>query len=758
MKTRFLLFLGVMSFFFGFSQNPDFDLFKNKTQTHILYDRVFGVSNATHLKTQEVSSAYFFQVYSEMQRADFNNRLPALKFLKDESNNGFSQNQIPLSILLADFESIKPSAIESGDVYKDANGKYDSRTNKVLEMHHINLMASLLSKTKSNNPVFVLKKDLVFNTTNRELKSIEIQQHGKWIPVAVDIPFQLKFDKNGIQNVEYRMQLNNGETLQQSFSILVDYQQRSSSSKVSEMLSPQVVHNITSSIAYQGYGDSQAYQGIGEYEVFLDSVDGILDKPIILLDGFDPGDSRNTSAIYNLLNYGSPAQNLGDLVRAQGYDVIVLNFPEYTRPGTSTVIDGGVDYIQRNAMILVELLNLVNSQKVGGNKNVVIGPSMGGLISRYALRYMEQNGLNHDARLYISFDSPHLGANVPIGFQHLFNYMGYGPIGDTSMQSLVDGMLKSPAAREMLIDHFEGHLQSGSAFEFDSSKLLPVGSPNYRTVFQNELNTMGFPQNTRNVAIVNGAGNATTNGTPGMEVMNHTFNTSSTQRAIININYTPSANQTKEVSHFKGQQWILFWVTFYESAASSKSPSYTDGLDTSPGGRFDLSAFASNTSGSAMMTEFLQNLKTNYFSFIPAISAMSITSTNNLYAPIGAGLNTPFAAFSAPSTNENHVTLQNQNVQFALNEILQSELSTSETLKSQVSIENPVGRTLKISSKKLLKNVSVKIMDASGKLIDYRNNLQIQGIMELPVSLPKGNYILNLSAENQNLSFKLIKD
>ena len=127
-------------------------------------------------------------------------------------------------------------------------------------------------------------------------------------------------------------------------------------------------------------------------------------------------------------------------------------------------------------MILVQLMNQINAQKVGTAKNVVIGPSMGGLISRYALRYMEQNSLNHDARLYLSFDSPHLGANVPLGFQHLFNYMAFGALEDVTMQGIVNGMLKSPAAREMLLDHFEGHLQSGSTTEFDSSKLLPVGA------------------------------------------------------------------------------------------------------------------------------------------------------------------------------------------------------------------------------------------------------------------------------------------
>lgn len=759
MRTRILL-LFILLPFWGFSQDKAFDGLKDKTQTNILYDRVFSVSNAVNPKTENVSSLYFMQVYSELQKADFQNRLPAVETLKKAADTGFSEDIIPLSLLISDFESVKTSAFETGKISRDANHNFvlKADSDDIFEKHQINLFAALLSKTKSGSPVFVLKKDLIFNTSQRQVSSIEILDNGIWKTIIEEVPFQLNFSSNGKKTIEYKIKFSDGKEVLQSFSLNVQHQQRASG-KNSGQFSPGTVHSISSSIPYQGYGETQAYPGQGEYEIFLDTVNGVLDKPIILVDGFDPGDSRNTEAIYQMLNYGSSGQNLGDIVRAEGYDVIVLNFPQYTRTGTSTIIDGGVDYIQRNAMILVELLNLINSQKTGNEKNVVIGPSMGGLISRYALRYMEQNSMNHDTRLYLSFDSPHLGANVPIGFQHLFNYMGYGPLGDLTMQTLVDGMLKSPAAREMLLDHFEGHLQSGSTYDFDTNITLPTGCPNYRSVFQNELDTMGFPQNTRNIAIINGAGNATANGTPGMEVMNHTFNTSSTQRAIININYTPAANQTKEVSHFKGQQWILWWITFYESAASSRSPVYTAGLDTSPGGRFDLTGFADAAEGNALFEEFMDNLAIGYFSFIPALSAMAITGTNNYYANLSGGMNTPFAAYSMPVQNENHVTLQTQNVQFALNEILNDETLAAQNIENDaVRIENPVKDVLRIKTSAMLKDAVISITDMSGKTVFTKSGMNMNGITEIPVRLEKGIYILNIVSEKKNIVQKITKE
>ena len=141
----------------------------------------------------------------------------------------------------------------------------------------------------------------------------------------------------------------------------------------------------------------------------------------------------------------------------------------------------GLIILRENAMLLVELIKLINNSKVG-DENIVIGPSMGGLISRYALNYMESQNIDHDTRLYISFDTPHAGANVPIGFQHMFNFLAYGLdtwVGDFSVESLrplVDGMIKSPAARRYVWDHLEPHLQNGSA-NFDNNNPLPQPHP-----------------------------------------------------------------------------------------------------------------------------------------------------------------------------------------------------------------------------------------------------------------------------------------
>lgn len=67
---------------------------------------------------------------------------------------------------------------------------------------------------------------------------------------------------------------------------------------------------------------------------------------------------------------------------------------------------------------------------VSCTKNVVLGTSMGGIVSRYALGDMHAKHIvspvsnpDHDTRIYFSHDSPHWGVNVPLGMQALTRSM-----------------------------------------------------------------------------------------------------------------------------------------------------------------------------------------------------------------------------------------------------------------------------------------------------------------------------------------------
>lgn len=234
-------------------------------------------------------------------------------------------------------------------------------------------------------------------------------------------------------------------------------------------------------------------------------------KPIIILDGFDPGDDRRIFEIYDLLYYNGSSGNLGQEMRQAGYDVLVVNFPNivegYISPFPWWTIpiyrDGGADYIERNAMAIVKLIDSVNQVLINNGsqeKLVIVGPSMGGLITRYALAYMEKNGMNHNTRLWISFDSPHWGANIPIGDQYWLEYYARVAGKEEARRSLED-KIGSVAARQMLIHHWR------------ANSLTPAPDT-YRTVFMQNLQSNGepgsngFPRKNplRRISVTNGSG------------------------------------------------------------------------------------------------------------------------------------------------------------------------------------------------------------------------------------------------------------
>jgi len=178
----------------------------------------------------------------------------------------------------------------------------------------------------------------------------------------------------------------------------------------------------------------------------------VLDKPVVLLDGIDFADVVDTEEgprefedIVDLFDRevelpdGTTHRALTDL-HNDGYDIFVLNYAD------------GADHIRRNAFALVDLLeNIINERTGGREQIVVVGPSMGGVVSRYALSYMEDTGKEHNVRLFISYDSPQQGANVTVGIQKMISALPGILQGQVEKRR---AMLNRPAAKEL--DKFYG--------------------------------------------------------------------------------------------------------------------------------------------------------------------------------------------------------------------------------------------------------------------------------------------------------------
>lgn len=739
------------------SQDKFMLLDKSSMETTILYDRAYKVADLTDT-SKKIDAIYFAQAYSELLQANYSANLPTIEHLREARLNGFRNHFIPIGIINTKFDIIANEAILDGSLYLDSNQNLRNIPNAsgYFETVHRTIASPIVQKVKGLQANFRIQSDLITNTTSETIQSIKINFHDGYGFQTVNMNQNIivNYTSEGEKQLDFEITLNNGQVLSNTAYIVVT----PSSADYNATLAPgdeSPITTIHSTIAYQGYGESQGHIGTGEYKIYYDNVNGVLDKPIFLIDGFDPGDSRTIDGIYNMLNFGNSNENLADLVRNEGFDVVILNFPTYTSSSNgTTVIDGGADFIQRNAMILVELIETINDLKTGTAQNVVIGPSMGGLISRYALRYMEQNSLEHDTRLYISFDSPHLGANVPIGLQYLFNYMVNGDPEIEAVEPLVNGLLNSAAAKQMLTDHYLSHV-GNDGYTQTAGSHLPLGAPNFRNAFQDELNAMGFPQNVRNVSIANGSGIGAQTESPGATIMDATIDTGTqfglATRALVDLKFTPNASQTITVTDFAGQVNFFGWNDVYTYEATAQSPAFTNGIDSAPGGLFDLLDIELDAEN-PLITQFLDALQIDYFNFIPTISAMAITETNNWYS-FPENHNTPFVNAYIPDANEPHVLLTQANVNFALEEIILEPLSLAAVDSTKFKLEkNPITDELTIISHQSFENATISIVDITGKVV-FNTQMTLNNRTSIPLQLESGLYLLNVEP-NTNTTFK----
>lgn len=268
-------------------------------------------------------------------------------------------------------------------------------------------------------------------------------------------------------------------------------------------------------------------------------------KPFVFVEGFDPIlDGAEKYAVTNpdgdIMGYGSirwdvvmtgrtesfdvdpdepgvphysPFIQLPALIqglRSRGYDIVYVDFA-----------DAGT-YIQANAEFLMDVLERVNNAKITDETTVLVGASMGGIVSRYALARMEAEGKTHCVGLFGTLDSPHNGANIPLALQ-AFSWHAHAAAGNHAAWNAME----TPAARQQLIKHLGTAIQAGEvtpendpliyAEPMDFSELTNFDYSALRTQLKNELQAYGWPQQPRKIAMVDGMKNGTLTSGHGYE-------------------------------------------------------------------------------------------------------------------------------------------------------------------------------------------------------------------------------------------------
>ena len=321
---------------------------------------------------------------------------------------------------------------------------------------------------------------------------------------------------------------------------------------------------------------------------------------------------------------------------------------------------------------------------------MIVGPSMGGQMSRYALAYMEKHNIPHNTRLWVSIDSPHLGANIPIGIQSMMNLLdAFG--GSVAAADFYHNQLKSTAGNQQLIEqHLEYHLPD----------YLNGGSPVYQQYYSNLTNnglpnSNGYPQNLRKIAIVNGSIVGNTNGIGGQEdfrihgfVEHFWWNTKVVE---MNTKYIGSVGSTTQAARLWRLSKPLRTAT-YTNANPNGS------MDVVPGGFFNsedqlhdavlgqsvgISDWNNGVSfGEFALATFLgvtgdhlesrTNKETH--SFIPTVSALGVENASFNWSDrmdfnLLCNNSIPFDSFYGPKNNEQHTSFTEASVNWLLQEL-----------------------------------------------------------------------------------------
>lgn len=368
--------------------------------------------------------------------------------------------------------------------------------------------------------------------------------------------------------------------------------------------------------------------GSGLAYVYLAPGHTQLTNPVVVVEGFDLNNTLAWPELYALLN----TENLLEDLRARGFDTVVLDFNESTDP------------IQRNAFVLTKLLAMVDAELATPHPYTLVGASMGGLVSRYALTWLEDQGRPHQVETFISFDGALGGANIPLGLQHWLDF--FAPESDEAAYLL--SRLERPAARQMLLSF---HQAAGGgpdgAFLSLSAELENLG---------------GWPQQPRLVAVANGSGAQADQGyDPGAQLVSWEYS-SLLVDVVGNVWAVP--DQTSGVI-FDGEIDLIWPLP-------DRSERITVGglrpVDGAPGG------------WRASMTEVdqteapygdIQGLHPNH-AFIPTISALALDTEDLFYDVAGdpeALALTPFDAIYYPALNEEHVLITPAGRQWLLDEI-----------------------------------------------------------------------------------------
>ena len=598
------------------------DLPAESVPTGILYDRAVPISRIEEHDGSERSTPtdlrQWRQLYEEIRRASIATpSWPDFPTITARAEAISGPAEVPILIMDFQYDRIRADALEKGMLIArgsrlelgDGNPFVTSRVFAAAPFRDHTYHGSALrfrleaADYLSNGPAAPVSM------------TIDFDDGRGFVPVSLGGDANVRYLDRGSKSIRLRCLYADGESREAAFPF-----------EVRELRAPapnDTLH-VTATIPYLGgYGTGDAY-------VYLSGQNTALTNPVVLIEGFDPDNTMNWDELYALLN----REQLVEQLRGLGFDAVVLNFTN------------GGDYIQRNAFLTVELIQELRAAIDPGRTMAVVGASMGGIVGRYALAYMETNALPHSVRTFVSFDSPQVGADVPLGIQYWLWF--FSDLSTDAAANLAS--LDTPAARQMLVYHHTDPPGNGGQ------------SDALRTGLLADLAAVGdYPAAPRKVAIANGSGSRLNQGfSAGAPIILWEYTS-------FLVDITGDCWAVPDLSGHNIFHGLIDYILLPPDE-TFVSVAGTRPYDSAPGGWRDTMAQlgASDPGYGDIIAPYPNHC------FIPTVSALAL-DTNDLFYDVagdpGILAHTPFDAVYFPTGNQEHVEITPENAGWFLAEI-----------------------------------------------------------------------------------------
>lgn len=387
-------------------------------------------------------------------------------------------SELNIGIMLFEYARIKANALTDG-LIRYENGKvYNTRKEESpYQLEYAFSGCCLQSSVRQSKVTFSIPSYLLLS--NCDIRDVEIDYGIGFTKIQPDRSVSASL-KSGINKVNIRVTLRNGNKLNAHTVVLVEETQPLQQTRAGINL-----NNDSLVCHYSTVIPGESYGGITtSAEIYISYAPGrsSLRKPLLIVEGFDPRVGIGSRGSWNF-NQINKDQSIIDLNRDYGYDIVYVDWVK------------SQEYIQANSYTLKKVIEWVNNHKASAGStetNVIIGHSMGGLIARYALKTMENQGVKHQVSTYVSYDAPHLGAHVPLGVLYAF----HGMMKFIDEHGVIDALLTSFTSAGEYIELGKSMAYSTAAQQMLVHFVDPAGNYNNQehNAWQNELKTLGYPK------------------------------------------------------------------------------------------------------------------------------------------------------------------------------------------------------------------------------------------------------------------------